>query len=110
MQCNPILDLGLGGDGIHEKTRGDVTTCSERAKKYGKKWIEKDATQIESEMERLEKLMMDSESSSTAELRRWMRERRDILKIIHKTMLEGWLVKDIKENEEERKEKKLDEL
>jgi len=66
--CNPILD---------------GNTCSDRAKRYANKWDGKDVVKIVGEIERLEKMMEKSESSTTAELRSWMRERRDVLKIIH---------------------------
>ena len=66
--CNPILD---------------TTTCTERAKKYAGKWMDKDATAIRSEIERLGRMMEDAGASTAAELRRWMRERRDILQILH---------------------------
>jgi len=68
LTCNPILD---------------ATTCSDRAKTYATKWNQKDVTKIIGEIERLGNMMKNSESSTTAELRSWMRERRDILKIIH---------------------------
>lgn len=70
VQCNPMLD--------------DATTnCSEKAKQYADKWLGKDVRKIAVEIERLGKVMETSESSTSAELRKWMRERRDILKIIH---------------------------
>ena len=68
LTCNPILD---------------ATACSDRANKYATKWNQKDVTKIIGEIERLGKMMKKSESSTTAELRSWLRERRDILKIIH---------------------------
>jgi len=73
VQCNPMED---------------ARTCSDRALKYAKKWIDKSSvvngqSMIQSEIDRLEKMMLDSESSTTTELRRWIRQRRDILRIIH---------------------------
>eukprot|EP00578_Thalassiosira_sp_NH16_P024121 CAMPEP_0181098850 /NCGR_PEP_ID=MMETSP1071-20121207/12348_1 /TAXON_ID=35127 /ORGANISM="Thalassiosira sp., Strain NH16" /LENGTH=216 /DNA_ID=CAMNT_0023181477 /DNA_START=227 /DNA_END=877 /DNA_ORIENTATION=+ len=64
--CNPLLD---------------ANTCSERAMKYSKRWLDKDATKIVGEMERLGKMM--ESSSVTAESRRWMVQRRDLLRLIH---------------------------
>jgi hypothetical protein len=71
VQCNPIED---------------GSTCSERALKYGGKWIGKSSvgggeTMLQGEIDRLEKMMLNSDSTTT-ELMRWIRERRDILKII----------------------------
>ena len=66
--CNPIVD---------------ATTCTERAAKYADKWMAKDTAKIVSEIDRLEKMLEDAGASAAAELRRWMRERRDILKILH---------------------------
>ena len=66
--CNPILD---------------TTTCTERSTKYADKWVVKDATTISAEMDRLGRMLEDAGASTAAELRRWMRERRDILKILH---------------------------
>jgi len=70
--CNPIVD---------------ASTCSEEAKKYADKWLVKDATKIKGEIERLGQMMAKSESTTTAELRKWMRERRDILKILHEARI-----------------------
>ena len=72
VRCNPILD---------------VTRCSEKARKYSTKWLSMETTKVRQETERLELLVGRAESSTTAELRRWMRERSDILKIIlqHRT-------------------------
>eukprot|EP00970_Alexandrium_tamarense_P010020 scaffold1992_cov203-Alexandrium_tamarense.AAC.9 len=67
VQCNPIVD---------------ATTCSEKARKYGDKWISKDQSKLKSEIDRLDAMMTNS-GSTTAELRSWMRERRGILTIIH---------------------------
>lgn len=61
----------------------DISTCSEKARKYIDKWLARDATKISEEIQRLSMMMEKSESSATAELRSWMRERRDILKLIH---------------------------
>lgn len=74
VQCNPIVD---------------ATTCSEKARKYGDKWISKDQSKLKSEIDRLDAMMTNS-GSTTAELRSWMRERRGILTIIHqhKTQVE----------------------
>ena len=67
VRCNPMLD---------------VATCSEKARKYTTKWLSMETAKVRQEIERLELLMDRAESSATAELRRWMRERSDILKII----------------------------
>jgi hypothetical protein len=77
-QCNPIKD---------------ETSCSERGLQFGKKWISKSSlssdgdAMLQSEIERLEKIMLHS-TSMTEELMRWIRERRYILKIILHTKLE----------------------
>eukprot|EP00804_Cyclotella_cryptica_P008155 CCRYP_004629-RA/>CCRYP_004629-RA protein AED:0.32 eAED:0.33 QI:0/0/0/1/1/1/2/0/159 len=72
VQCNPIED---------------AKTCSDRSLKYAEKWMEKSSmrngqTMILNEIDRLEKMMLNAESSTTTQLRRWIRQRRDILKII----------------------------
>ena len=61
----------------------DVTTCSDKANKYAAKWLSMEAAQVTREIERLQLMMDNEESSATAGLRRWMRERKDILEIIH---------------------------
>lgn len=93
MQCNPILDLNLNADNTDDNSQ----TCSERARNYGSKWLEKDVGKVGQELKRLENLMVGSESSTTAELRSWMRERKDILKIIHKAKSDGVTMQE-KEN------------
>jgi len=74
VSCNPFLD---------------ATNCSDRAKKYAMKWNDKDVTKVAEEIKRLGKMMEESESSTAAELRSWMRERRDILKVINEAKLLG---------------------
>lgn len=86
VQCNPLSDLGLlGGNGrgtlVNSQSDSASRTCSRRALKFGKKWIEKTLDEREKELERLEG-MLAKPDSTTAELRGWMRERRDILKVI----------------------------
>ena len=81
--CNPLLDANI---------------CSERAKKYSNKWLARDETKIIGEIDRLGKIMDTSES--TAELRKWMRERRDILRLIHKDkMAKGGSERYVKSDE-----------
>jgi len=67
-QCNPILD---------------ATDCSVKARKYAEKWNTKTAAQIKGEIERLGKMLSESEVTTTSDLRMWMRQRRNILKILH---------------------------
>lgn len=67
VHCNPILD---------------VTTCSDKANKYASKWLSMEAAQVTREIERLQLMIDNEESSANAGLRRWMRERKDILEII----------------------------
>lgn len=66
-----------------------VSTCSEKAKQYAEKWIAKDADKLLKEIERLGTMMKTSEASAKAELRRWMRERRDILSILHEHKMQS---------------------
>mmetsp|Transcript_20399 Transcript_20399/g.41036 ORF Transcript_20399/g.41036 Transcript_20399/m.41036 type:complete len:294 (+) Transcript_20399:61-942(+) len=86
VQCNPLFDLGLirrdeRKTSLKSQSNGESTTCSQRALNFAKKWIEKTLNEREKESERLEGLLANSDST-TAELRSWMRERRDMLKVI----------------------------
>ena len=70
-QCNPIALKGA---------------CSEKALKYADKWIKKssgsgDIAILKSELERLNKILLNSESV-TPDQKRWIQERRNILQII----------------------------
>ena len=56
--------------------------CSDKQIKYVNKWLEKDLAKITGEIQRLESMMQKSGDTTTAELRKWMRERRDLLTLM----------------------------
>lgn len=68
LPCNPIDD----GNNY----------CSEKEKKFASKWVQKDVVKIKDEIDRLGKMIQKSEATTTADLRKWMRQRREILKLI----------------------------
>lgn len=79
-QCDPI---------------DNKSACSERARTYGEKWLTKSSSPattngiaiLQNEIDRLERVMIEF-ASVTPELSRWQRQRKDILKIIQKHLMD----------------------
>ena len=67
-QCNPMMV--------------NPDNCSDKQIKYVNKWLARDLAKMSGEIQRLESMMQKSGDTTTAELRRWMRERRDLLKLM----------------------------
>ena len=88
-RCDPIKNLD---------------TCSERALKYANKWIYKLSSSsdrdkiLRSEIDRLKNMLLNEETV-TIELKRWIRERRDILDILQRHKIES-LPQDLDKNHE----------
>lgn len=89
-KCNPI---------------SNKSACSEKALKYGEKWMEKllsssdGMAMLQSEIQRLDKMMLDADSV-TPESRRWIRQRKDILRTIVQSKMGGEMQTDAVRSDE----------
>jgi len=67
------------------ETQLPVTTCSIKAQSYISKWVNKDFFDVQKESVRLEKLLSSSKDDMKPDIRRWVRERIQILRQLLQT-------------------------